>query len=99
LRSNKRQLLRYQASIAKIYFPVFDSIQSINSPLQFINAFTKGIARKLGERLLFKWRKRQINMAILYYHDRDKFERRLAAVNRKKQRIDNIILRRISFLL
>jgi Family of unknown function (DUF5995) len=93
LRLNKKQLLAFQLSIAKVYYPFFDTIMIQNGYLRFINGFTKGLTKHLGERLIYKWRRRQVNIAILFYHDHEKFEKRLAIINKKKQRIDRLILR------
>jgi hypothetical protein len=42
--------------------------------------------------MLVKWRKRQMQLALLYFSDREKFEKEVAKVNRKMEQINNLIL-------
>lgn len=93
IRFYKKDILATQPSIVKVYDDVFDTIKSQSSYLRFINFLTFGSVKKFGERTFFKWRKRAVNLAIMYYHDPEKFKRRLAIVNRKKENIDRQILR------
>ena len=94
IRRYKKQFLELQLSVAKLYNPFFDTIMVQNNYLRFINGFTKGLARKFGERVVYKWRRRQVQLAILFYHAPEKFRKRQALVNRKKQRVDQLILRK-----
>lgn len=94
IRRYKKQFLALQLSVAKEYYPFFDSVMAENGYLRFINAFSKGLAKKCGERLVYKWRRRQVYLAIMFYHDPEKFRKRLAVINRKKQKIDQLILRK-----
>ena len=94
IRRNKKQILACQYSIAKVYYEFFDLLIADKPYVRFINSFTKGLAKKIGERIIYKWRRRNVNLAILFYYDHKKFERRLAATNRKKQQIDRLILRK-----
>ena len=92
IRQHKKQFLAMQTSVAKVYYQFFDTLRSHNSYLRFINSFTLGIAKKFGERIVYKWRKRSVNMAIMFYKDEEKFKRRLALVNKKRQKINQRIL-------
>ena len=93
IRQYKKQYLALKYSVAKVYYQFFDTLMSHNSYLRFINSLTLGLAKKIGERIMFKWRRRNVNLAIMYYQDQEKFKRRLAIVNRKKQKNDQRILR------
>ena len=93
IRQYKKQYLALKYSVAKVYYQFFDTLMSQNSYLRFINSLTLGLAKKIGERIMFKWRRRNVNLAIMFYHDPEKFKRRLALVTRKKQKIDQRILR------
>jgi hypothetical protein len=94
IRHYKKPMLLVERSIAKVYRPFFDEIMRQKKYLRFINSFTKGFAKFLGERLVYKWRKRNVNLAILYYHNPEKFKKKLAMIHRKKQKTDQIILRK-----
>lgn len=93
IRRYKKNLLAFQSSIAKAFNPLFEEIMEQSAYLRFINSFTKGMAKRFGEWLIFNWRRRQIDLAILYFQDQKKFEKKFAVINRKKQRIDRVILR------
>lgn len=92
IRRYKRKMLALQPSIVKVYDDVFDTIRSQSSYLRCINFVTLGLAKKIGERTFFKWRKRAVNLAIMYYHNPEKFKRKEVIVNKKKQKIDKQIL-------
>ncbi len=93
IRHYKNQFLGLQPSIVKGYSSFFGTVMTQNNYLKFINSFTIGFAKIIGERILYKWRRRSVHLAILYYHDPTKFEKKLVSVKRKKQKIDKIILR------
>jgi hypothetical protein len=99
LKKNKKQLLAFQRSIAKEYAPFFDYVARHDGYVRFMNTATLGLTKKMGERYIYKWRKRQYNLAILYHHDPRKFKRKWAVINRKKLRIDQLVLDRKRFFL
>ena len=94
IRNYKKHILICQHAIAKVYSDFFDEVIREKSYLQFINSFTKGFAKITGERLVYKWRKRNVNLAILYHHNRKKFEKRYALIKRKKEKTDELIVRK-----
>lgn len=94
IRQHKKQLLACKSSIAKVYSQFFDMLIAENGYVRFINFFTKGLAKKLGEKLVYKWRRRNINLAVTFYDNREKFKRKWAIVQKKKQKIDQAILRK-----
>ncbi len=94
IRKYKKKLLSFQRSIAKAFKPFFNDLMQQSSYLRFINGFTKDMARRYGEWLIYNWRLRQINLAILYYEDNEKFKRKLEIIKRKKNKIDRVILRK-----
>lgn len=94
IRQYKKLFISFQASIAKNYDVFFDELMAQNSYVRFINAFTKGLAKFSGEKVISKWRRRQVNLAILFYHDHEKFKKKLVLINRKKQKVDQLIVRK-----
>src|SRR5438045_857900 len=90
---HRKQYRRFEDAIAKVYSPVFDSILARNRYVRLVNSMTNGLAMVFGEKVLSKWRMRSVNLAILYYTNSAKFKRRLATLNRKKQKVDRLILR------
>ncbi|MEO5781809.1 MAG: hypothetical protein ABIQ07_00975, partial [Ginsengibacter sp.] len=69
IRRYKKQMLAMQSSVTKVYDQFFDTLLANNSYLKFINTFTFGIAKKFGERMFYKWRSRNVKLAIMYYRN------------------------------
>jgi hypothetical protein len=99
IRHNKKQLLDFQSSIIKVYYPFFDSLVQQNGWLRFGHSSTKHLDKNVIERVIYRWRLRQVNLAIHYYHNQKKFKRRLVVLNRKKENIDELILHHMKMLL
>jgi len=89
---NKKLFISFQTSISKNYDVFFDELMAQNGYVRFINAFTKGLAKFTGEKVIAKWRRRQVKLAILFYSNAKKFRKKLAINNRKKQKNDKLIL-------
>jgi|GEM_PF-1222834 len=94
IRQYKKLFMSFQNSVAKNYDVFFDELMDQNSYVTFINAFTKGLAKFTGERVINKWRSRQVKLAIMFYHDHEKFKKKLAIISSKKQKVDQLILRK-----
>lgn len=94
IRLHQKHFISFQRSIAKNYDVFFDELMSQNGYVRFINSFTKGLAKFIGERIIRKWRRRQVRLAILFYTGDKTFNKQQEVVNRKKQKIDQIILRK-----
>lgn len=88
-----KQMLAMQASVTKIYHQLFKSMKAESGYLRFINTATLGLVKKFGEGIIYKWRRRNVKLAILYYYNNKRFTRKLAHVYRKKQKNDQRILR------
>jgi len=99
IRQHKKVFLACQASIVKVYNPFFDSIAAQSWYLNLMKKLSLGLVRNVGERIIYKWRLRQVNLALLYYHDHNRFLKRLAVIQRKKEQIDRLLLHRISIIL
>ena len=93
IRLYKKLMLTMQSSVSKMYYQFFDTLMAQHGYLKFINSVTLGFAKKFGEQIIYKWRRRNVKLAILYYRDKKRFARRLAIVTRKKQTNDRKILR------
>ena len=93
IRRYKKNLLAFQSSISRAFQPFFEELLEESPYLRFMDNFTKGMARRYGEWLIYNWRLRQINMAMLYFTDAEKFKKRFDVIQRKKKNIDDTILR------
>jgi len=93
IRKYKKNLLSFQSSISKAFQPFFEELLEESAYLRFMDNFTKGMARHYGEWLIYNWRRRQIDLATLYYTDTEKFKKHFATIEKKKQHIDEKILK------
>lgn len=98
--SNQEELKKYgntflalQRSMAKVYRRFYDSALLQSPRLRFMHGASLGLSGKFGEWLVYKWRKRNLNLALLYYSNPPRFKRRLAVVNKRKIQIDRKILK------
>jgi len=99
IRQHKKVFLACQASIVKVYKPFFDSIAAQSWYLKMMKSLSLGLVKNMGERIIYKWRRRQVNLAILYFHDPERFKKKLTLVKRKKENIDRLLLLRTTLLL
>ncbi len=99
IKKYKRPMLVLQKAITKVYWPLFEEIQKDIRYLRWINTISFGLVKMAGERWLYKWRKRNIRLAIIYFDQPERFRRKLAQVSRKKDRIDRLILNESKFFL
>lgn len=95
IKTHKQAMLKIQSSVLKEYDPLFQHILTRSSYLRFINTISLGLGKKFGEWTLYKWRKRQVKLAILFYRHPKKYENKLHAISRKKDKIDRKILQSI----
>ena len=87
-----KQMLAMQASVTKVHDQFFKTLLAQSRYLRFINTITLGFARRFGEKIIYKWRRRNVKLALLYYTNQKRFTRKLALVNRKKIKNDQRIL-------
>jgi hypothetical protein len=45
--------------------------------------------------MLAKWRKRQMQLAVLYYADKEKFTRKLETLQQKMEHINRLIIKNL----
>jgi len=96
IRANKKNFLTVQKSITKLYMSFFDSL-NIESPLfRTVNKFTKGIPGIIGIQFVNKWRHRQIKLAILFYHNPERFEKLEKKISSKKLNNDKWVFERLN---
>jgi hypothetical protein len=94
IKKYRHDILGVQRSIARIYSPLFDSWKLQSKRLRIYNSITLGLLKISGERLVYKWRRRNVKLAILYYKNPTRFIKKHSSVYKKKDRIDNRIMKR-----
>lgn len=85
----------YDRSIRKIYEGLFESGIRTDKRLHDLHVLTLGLDKVYGRMMLQKWRNRQMRLAILKFEDQDKFVTLKKKVDRKRNNIDNMIIRRL----
>ena len=91
---NKTVFLFHQ-SLLYIYKEVYGEAIAENKKIKTLHILSLGLSEKYGKHLLSKWRKRQLKLASLYYFNRNRFVKKRNSIERKKVRIDNLIIRRL----
>jgi hypothetical protein len=87
----KNDLIRFQ----KVYNVFFDSIYSTTrqyKKVRRLHRLTLGLDKALGRRMVLRWRKRQVALALLYYRHPAQCNRRWQRVQRKMQRFNRFAL-------
>jgi hypothetical protein len=85
----------FHKSLLKIYINLYEEAKKQNKKIKTLHALTIGLAKSYGKHLLKKWRKRQINIATLYYSNQPKSGRLKTKTERKKNKIDKMITRHL----
>ena len=93
IKAHRKNFLVLHSAILKEFNPIFKSALSSSSYLRFVNTVSRGLGKKFGEQTLYRWRKRQVRLAILFYQNPRKYQKKFNGVIGKKARIDNMILR------
>jgi hypothetical protein len=86
----------FHQSLLVIYKEVYLEAKAENKKIKTLNTLSLGLSEKFGRHLLVKWRKRQLKIASLYYFNATKFERLRKKTEKKKTRIDNMIIHRLA---
>jgi hypothetical protein len=85
----------FHQSLLKIYNDVYHEAIAESWKVKTLDLLSLGLSEKYGKHLLRKWRKRQIKLATLYYFKQNRFEQKRKRTERKKTRIDNLIICRL----
>jgi hypothetical protein len=85
----------FHQSLLVIYKEVYREAKAENKRIKTLNTLSLGLSEKFGRHLLAKWRKRQLKLANLFYFNTTKFERLRKKTEKKKNRIDNMIIHRL----
>lgn len=84
----------FRRSLNKTYRMVYMEGRS-NKKLENIRIFSLGMDQWLGKYYLYKWRRRQMHIARLYWNHSNKLQTLSGKVEQKKKKIDQMILTKI----
>jgi Family of unknown function (DUF5995) len=85
----------FHQSLLYIYKEVYREAITENRKIKTLHILSLGLSQKYGKHLLSKWRKRQLKLASLYYFNKERFEKKKWSTEKKKTRIDNMIIYRL----
>ena len=91
LQKYRLALLQFQ----KILNTFFDSIYAVSGrykKIKRLHFFTMGADKITGRQMIFHWRKRQVQMALLFYSNPKKCKRKLHHINRRMLQYDKFAL-------
>jgi hypothetical protein len=92
IKDGRKSYLRFQKALTKEYRLFYEESYRADSKVRLLHRATAGLDKPYGKLILIRWRKRQLKLAILYYSDKEKFNRKLAKLNLKIERINRLIL-------
>ena len=95
IQSISKTVFLFHQSLLKIYNDVYHEAKAESRKVKTMDLLSLGFSEKYGKHLLSKWRKRQIKLATLYYFKQNRFEQKRKRTDRKKTRIDKLIIRRL----
>ena len=91
IKAHKKDLMSFQTVLNKIVDSVYEQTQAYPE-LKIFHDLTLGTNRIMAREMVRHWRRRQINLALLYYHKPKKYQRRLAHVLKLKAKWDQAVL-------
>lgn len=95
LSANKKSYSRFQRGLKLQFRRFYRESRETNFVTRLLDRGTAGFAAEYGIVMLARWRKRQYQLAILHYTNPEKCKKRLEVITRKKERLDQLILRHL----
>jgi hypothetical protein len=83
--------MSYQKVLNKIVDSVYEQTKTYPE-LKIFHDLTLGSNRIMAKEMVRHWRRRQINLALLYYHKPKKYQRRFKHVQSLKAKWDKAVL-------
>lgn len=91
IRLLKKHYYSFHRYLRNDYEDIYEYAVSVNPAIRRLHTVSLGADRWYGGWLLKKWRKRQMQIAELYYTNTNKFEKKKKRVNRKLAAINRLI--------
>ncbi len=87
--------MKFNRVLERFYGKLYETAYDTSRKIRMIHHASFGLDKPYGKLLLYRWRRKQIRMAELYYSDRALFERKLKKSRQKMSRLNNLIRRNI----
>ena len=85
----------YGRHIREVYDELFEQGIRSDKRLHDLHLVALGMDKVYGRMMLRRWRNRQLKLAILKFQDEDKFNTLRKKIDKKRIRIDKMIIRRL----
>lgn len=96
IQENKQGYFSFYKGLMKIYLDVYDIAICSAKNAETLHRLSFGLDKIYGKIMLKRWRKRQMQLAILYYSDRSRFEKKLKKVKAKMNHLNGMICKYLS---
>jgi len=88
----KKYYKGFNKGLNEIYIDVYHDARRSNPKIRGLHFASLGLDKSFGERMLYRWRKRQMQLAILYFTNSSRFTKRHKKLQAKMKRLNNMIL-------
>ena len=95
IKKNKDSYYSFQKRLRDQYREFYISSRKSSAKIRILHAATAGLDKLYGKMMLTRWRKRQLQLAILYFNNTQKFDIKLKKLYKKMDHIDRLILRHL----
>ncbi len=92
LQENKEAYFQFNKGLIGEYRRFYDRSVRENPKTILLHELTLGLSKCYGRGMLGRWRKRQMQLAILFYTDRTRFDKELAKLHQKMKHLNELIL-------
>lgn len=91
IETNKQEYFRYYEGLKKIYTDVYHTALDSEKKFRLLHQLSFGLDKWYGRMMLHRWRKRQMRLAILFFTNPKKFEKKNKRLQKKMGRINGMI--------
>lgn len=95
IQENKGSYFSFQKGLMQQYREFYAGSWKEGSKIRLLHIMTAGLDKLYGKLMLLRWRKRQLQLAVLYYTNKDKFNKRLGKLHQKMEHINQMILQHL----
>ncbi len=92
---NRESYFSFQKGLIQQYREFYAESWKTSSKIRLLHLTTAGLDKLYGKLMLIRWRKRQMQLAVLYFTNGQKFETKLGKLHRKMEHIDHMILQHL----
>lgn len=92
IRQNKERYLKFEKGLLKVYLDFYNESFEASGKIRLLSNITIRLDKLYGKLMLGKWRKRQIELAMLFYTNKDKFNDRLKKLRLKMAHINRLVI-------